>query len=125
MPDLPSAAPRSADGRYLGLGVGNGVKGTARPFESGTVRIGSSAASRSYTGAMPDGARHSHRLAQICAEQFGVAPADDRLRPADTLPSFPMARAASQPADHHGRLGRCTWLRSRCAEALKSRHLLE
>ena len=35
-------------GRYLGIGIGNGVKGTGRgPFESGIVRIGRSAGSRS------------------------------------------------------------------------------
>ena len=61
-------------GRYLGLGIGNGVKGTGRgPFESGIVRIGRSGRISVYTGAMPMGQGIRTALAQICAEQFGVA----------------------------------------------------
>ena len=64
----------SADGRYLGIGIGNGVKGTGRgPFESGIVRIGRSGRISVYTGAMPMGQGIRTALAQICAEQFGVA----------------------------------------------------
>jgi aerobic carbon-monoxide dehydrogenase large subunit len=64
-----------AEGRYLGLGVGNGVKGTGRgPFESGIVRIGRSGRISVYTGAMPMGQGIKTALAQICAEQFDVAP---------------------------------------------------
>src|SRR5262249_18636106 len=64
-----------AVGRYLGLGVGNGVKGTGRgPFESGIVRIGRSGRISVYTGAMPMGQGIRTALAQICAEQFAVAP---------------------------------------------------
>ena len=62
--------------RYLGIGVGNGVKGTGRgPFESGIVRIGRSGRISVYTGAMPMGQGIKTALAQICAEQF-VVPAD-------------------------------------------------
>ena len=61
-------------GRYLGIGVGNGVKGTGRgPFESGIVRIGRSGRISVYTGAMPMGQGIKTALAQICSEQFGVA----------------------------------------------------
>ena len=61
------------DGRYLGIGVGNGVKGTGRgPFESGIVRIGRSGRISVYTGAMPMGQGIRTALAQICAEQFAV-----------------------------------------------------
>ena len=64
-----------AEGRYLGIGIGNGVKGTGRgPFESGIVRIGRSGRISVYTGAMPMGQGIKTALAQICAEQFAVAP---------------------------------------------------
>src|SRR5205814_1699109 len=64
-----------AEGRYLGIGLGNGVKGTGRgPFESGIVRIGRSGRISVYTGAMPMGQGIRTALAQICAEEFNVAP---------------------------------------------------
>ena len=63
-----------ADGRYLGIGLGNGVKGTGRglrirdradqPFRPDSV----------YTGAMPMG-QDQTALAQICAEQSTLRPA--------------------------------------------------
>jgi len=63
------------EGRYLGVGLGNGMKGTGRgPFESGIVRIGRSGRISVYTGAMPMGQGIKTALAQICAEQFGVTP---------------------------------------------------
>src|SRR4029079_19145486 len=38
------------EGRYLGIGLGNGVKGTGRgPFESGIVRIGRSGTLSGHT----------------------------------------------------------------------------
>jgi carbon-monoxide dehydrogenase large subunit len=62
-----------AQGRHLGFGLGNGVKGTGRgPFESGIVRIGRSGRISVYTGAMPMGQGIRTALAQICAEQFNV-----------------------------------------------------
>jgi carbon-monoxide dehydrogenase large subunit len=74
-----------AEGRYLGVGVGNGVKGTGRgPFESGTVRIGRSGRISVYTGAMPMGQGIRTALAQICAEQFGVPHADVTVIAGDT-----------------------------------------
>jgi carbon-monoxide dehydrogenase large subunit len=63
------------EGRYLGIGLGNGVKGTGRgPFESGIVRIGRSGRISVYTGAMPMGQGIRTALAQICAEEFKVSP---------------------------------------------------
>ena len=63
-----------AEGRYLGIGIGNGMKGTGRgPFESGIVRVGRSGRISVYTGAMPMGQGIKTALAQICAEQFAVA----------------------------------------------------
>src|SRR6185437_4447844 len=74
-----------AEGRYLGIGLGNGVKGTGRgPFESGIVRIGRSGRISVYTGAMPMGQGIRTALAQICAEQFGVPHADVTVIAGDT-----------------------------------------
>src|SRR5436309_15557322 len=74
-----------AEERYLGIGVGNGVKGTGRgPFESGIVRIGRSGRISVYTGAMPMGQGIRTALAQICAEQFGVAPDTVTVAAGDT-----------------------------------------
>ena len=74
-----------AAGRYLGLGVGNGVKGTGRgPFESAIVRIGRSGRISLYTGAMPMGQGIKTALAQICAEEFDVAPALVSVTAGDT-----------------------------------------
>jgi aerobic carbon-monoxide dehydrogenase large subunit len=73
------------DGRYLGLGIGNGIKGTGRgPFESGIVRIGRSGRISVYTGAMPMGQGIRTALAQICAEQFGVDPGNVAVAAGDT-----------------------------------------
>jgi carbon-monoxide dehydrogenase large subunit len=62
-----------AEGRHIGIGIGNGMKGTGRgPFESGIVRVGRSGRISVYTGAMPMGQGIKTALAQICAEQFMV-----------------------------------------------------
>jgi carbon-monoxide dehydrogenase large subunit len=74
-----------AEGRHLGIGIGNGVKGTGRgPFESGIVRIGRSGRISVYTGAMPMGQGIRTALAQICAEQFHVSPSDVTVIAGDT-----------------------------------------
>lgn len=74
-----------AQGRYLGVGFGNGIKGTGRgPFESGIVRIGRSGRISVYTGAMPMGQGIRTALAQICADQLGVSPADVTVVAGDT-----------------------------------------
>ena len=74
-----------ASGRYLGIGIGNGVKGTGRgPFESAIVRIGRSGRISLYTGAMPMGQGVKTALAQICAEQFDVAPEPVSVTAGDT-----------------------------------------
>jgi carbon-monoxide dehydrogenase large subunit len=73
------------EGRYIGIGIGNGVKGTGRgPFESGIVRIGRSGRISVYTGAMPMGQGIKTALAQICAEQFNVPPAQVTVVAGDT-----------------------------------------
>jgi carbon-monoxide dehydrogenase large subunit len=74
-----------AEARYLGIGVGNGVKGTGRgPFESGLVRIGRSGRISVYTGAMAMGQGLKTALAQICAEKFDVSPDDVVVVAGDT-----------------------------------------
>ena len=73
------------EGRYVGVGIGNGLKGTGRgPFESGIVRIGRSGQISVYTGAMPMGQGIKTALAQICAEQFGVSPHEIAVIAGDT-----------------------------------------
>jgi carbon-monoxide dehydrogenase large subunit len=78
-------AKARAEGRYLGIGIGNGVKGTGRgPFESGIVRVGRTGRISIYTGAMPMGQGIRTALAQICAEQFNVEPSDITVIAGDT-----------------------------------------
>jgi carbon-monoxide dehydrogenase large subunit len=72
-------------GRHLGIGVANGLKGTGRgPFESGKVRIGRSGKVSVFTGAMPMGQGTKTSLAQLCAEQIGVDIADITVVAGDT-----------------------------------------
>ena len=68
------AAARRA-GRYLGLGIANGLKGTGRgPFESGLVRIDRSGRARVFTGALAIGQGLRTILAQIASAQLGLPP---------------------------------------------------
>jgi carbon-monoxide dehydrogenase large subunit len=61
-----------AEGRYIGIGVANYVKGTGRgPFEGATVRIGPSGKVHVYSGAAAMGQSTRTMLAQIVAEQLG------------------------------------------------------
>ena len=74
-----------AQGRYIGLGIANGVKGTGRgPFETGIVRVGRSGKISVYTGAAPMGQSTKTMLAQIAADQFGVSPDDINVVVGDT-----------------------------------------
>jgi carbon-monoxide dehydrogenase large subunit len=60
------------EGRYLGMGLANFVKGTGRgPFEGVTVRIGPSGRVQVYSGATAMGQSTRTMLAQIVAEQLG------------------------------------------------------
>jgi carbon-monoxide dehydrogenase large subunit len=62
-----------ANGRYLGIGVANSLKGTGRgPFESGAVRIERSGKVRVFTGALAMGQGIKTMLAQVTSEQLGV-----------------------------------------------------
>jgi aerobic carbon-monoxide dehydrogenase large subunit len=72
-------------GRHLGIGLSNGLKGTGRgPFESGAVRIERSGQVSVFTGALAMGQGLRTALAQICAEQLGVAIADINVVAGDT-----------------------------------------
>jgi len=72
-------------GRYLGIAVANGVKGTGRgPFESALVRVGRSGRVSVYTGAAAMGQGVKTALAQICGEELGVDPKDIHVTSGDT-----------------------------------------
>lgn len=74
-----------AEGRYLGIGIGNMMKVTGRgPFESAVVRVGRSGRIRVFTGAMAMGQGTKTTLAQICAEHLGVEPEDVTVVAGDT-----------------------------------------
>lgn len=74
-----------AEGRYIGIGIGNMMKVTGRgPFESAVVRVGRSGRIRVFTGAMAMGQGTKTTLAQICAEHLGVEPEDVTVVAGDT-----------------------------------------
>jgi len=61
------------EGRYLGIGLAHGVKGSGRgPFESGLVRISRTGRITVFTGASAMGQGLATALAQIAASQLGV-----------------------------------------------------
>jgi carbon-monoxide dehydrogenase large subunit len=61
-------------GRYLGIGLAHGVKGTGRgPFESGLVRISRTGRVTVFTGASAMGQGLGTAMAQIAAAQLGVS----------------------------------------------------
>ncbi len=61
-----------AEGRYLGIGISNFVKGTGRgPFEAVTVRVGTSGKIHVYTGATAIGQGTKTMLSQVVAEVLG------------------------------------------------------
>ena len=73
------------EGRYIGVGIANGTKGTGRgPFETGLVRIGRSGRISVYTGAAPMGQSTKTMLAQLAADQFGVQASDVHVTAGDT-----------------------------------------
>jgi len=74
-----------ADGRYIGVGLANGIKGTGRgPFETGVVRIGRSGKISVYSGAAAMGQSTKTMLAQIAGAEFGVSPEDVNVIAGDT-----------------------------------------
>ena len=84
--DFPrrQAAARE-EGRYLGIGLAHGLKGTGRgPFEFGGVRVSPTGQISVSTGAAAMGQGLATALAQICAETFGVRPEDVIVTAGDT-----------------------------------------
>ena len=78
-------AAARAEGRYIGIGIANGQKGTGRgPFESGGVRIERSGKVRVFTGALAMGQGLKTMLAQVTAEQLGVPVHDIEVVSGDT-----------------------------------------
>lgn len=74
-----------AEGRYIGIGMANAVKGTGRgPFESGVVRVGQNGKVSVFTGAAAMGQGIATALAQICADQLAIAPEDVIVIAGDT-----------------------------------------
>jgi carbon-monoxide dehydrogenase large subunit len=78
-------AAARADGRYIGIGIAHGVKGTGRgPFEFGGVRVSPTGHIFVSTGAAAMGQGLATALAQICAESFGVRAEDVTVTSGDT-----------------------------------------
>jgi carbon-monoxide dehydrogenase large subunit len=84
--DFPrrQAAARAL-GRYLGVGLAHGIKGTGRgPFESGLVRVSNTGRVSVFTGAAAIGQGLGTILAQICAGELGLRAQDITVVPGDT-----------------------------------------
>jgi carbon-monoxide dehydrogenase large subunit len=76
------------DGRYIGMGIANAVKGTGRgPFESGAVRVAGSGQVSVFTGATAMGQGLATALAQICGAELGVSPEQIEVVAGDTATS--------------------------------------
>jgi aerobic carbon-monoxide dehydrogenase large subunit len=74
-----------AQGRYIGIGLAHGIKGTGRgPFEFGNVRVSPTGRITVSTGAAPMGQGLATALAQICADAFGVRAQDITVVAGDT-----------------------------------------
>jgi carbon-monoxide dehydrogenase large subunit len=84
--DFPERqADARKQGRYLGIGLAHGVKGTGRgPFESGLVRISRTGRVTVFTGAAAIGQGLQTALAQICASELGLSPKDVQVVAGDT-----------------------------------------
>jgi carbon-monoxide dehydrogenase large subunit len=77
-----------AEGRYIGIGLANAVKGTGRgPFESGSVRVAGSGRVSVFTGATAMGQGLATALAQICGAELGVDPGSIEVVGGDTATS--------------------------------------
>jgi carbon-monoxide dehydrogenase large subunit len=74
-----------AQGRLIGIGIANAVKGTGRgPFESGVVRVATNGRVSVFTGAAAMGQGLGTALAQICARELGVGVDDITVIAGDT-----------------------------------------
>jgi carbon-monoxide dehydrogenase large subunit len=78
-------AEARASGRYIGIGLAHGIKGTGRgPFEFGNVRVSPTGHVTVSTGAAPMGQGLATALAQICADAFGMRAQDVTVVAGDT-----------------------------------------
>ncbi len=78
-------AAARAQGRYLGIGLAHGIKGTGRgPFESGMVRVSNTGRISVFTGAAAIGQGLRTVLAQICASELGMRAEEVTVVPGDT-----------------------------------------
>jgi aerobic carbon-monoxide dehydrogenase large subunit len=78
-------AEARAAGRYIGIGLAHGMKGTGRgPFEFGRVRVSPTGQITVSTGAAAMGQGLCTALAQICADAFGVRARDVAVIAGDT-----------------------------------------
>jgi len=74
-----------ASGRYFGIGIANYVELTGRgPWEGGGVRVEPDGSATVYTGAPTQGQGIETTLAQICADQLGLAIDKVSVRAGDT-----------------------------------------
>jgi carbon-monoxide dehydrogenase large subunit len=72
-------------GRYIGIGLSHGLKGTGRgPFESGVVRVSPTGKVSVFTGAAAIGQGLCTALAQICASELGMRAEEVTVVPGDT-----------------------------------------
>jgi carbon-monoxide dehydrogenase large subunit len=87
--DFPARKAKALEqGRYIGIGMANAVKGTGRgPFESGTVNVSASGQVSVFTGAAAMGQGLATALAQICSSELGVAPEQISVIAGDTATS--------------------------------------
>ena len=78
-------AAARADGRHLGIGIANMVKSSGRgPFESATVRVTATGSVDVFTGAVAMGQGLATALAQLVADELGVAPEQVHVTGGDT-----------------------------------------
>jgi carbon-monoxide dehydrogenase large subunit len=72
-------------GRYLGIGVGYYVEGTAiGPYEGARVRVETDGRVFASTGVTTQGQAHYTTFAQIVADQLGIAPQDVMVTTGDS-----------------------------------------
>lgn len=73
------------DGRQIGIGVASYTEdGGIPPFEGATVRVLPNGRVIVQSGAASQGQGHATVLAQVCADQLGVSPAEIDVRIGDT-----------------------------------------
>jgi aerobic carbon-monoxide dehydrogenase large subunit len=78
-------AAARAEGRHIGMGIGNYVEGTGLgPFEGATVRVQQNGRVTVVCGAGAQGQGHKTIWTQICADLLGVSPQQIDVNIADT-----------------------------------------